>query len=65
MIYDVRAALGHLYRSLKAGGVLLVTAHGISSSKIARPRASIPGEVLAPYHTDMRSLYPNSFWRSD
>jgi SAM-dependent methyltransferase len=34
MIYDVRAALGHLYRILRPCGVLLVTCHGIS--KIAR-----------------------------
>ena len=34
MIYDVRAALHHLYRILKPGGVLLVTSHGIS--KIGR-----------------------------
>ena len=30
MIYDVRAALGHLYRILKPGGVLLASSHGIS-----------------------------------
>ena len=30
MIYDVRAALGHLVRILKPGGVLLITTHGIS-----------------------------------
>jgi ubiquinone/menaquinone biosynthesis C-methylase UbiE len=29
-IYDVRAALRHLYRILKPGGVLLATFHGIS-----------------------------------
>jgi SAM-dependent methyltransferase len=34
MIWDVRAALQHLYRILKPGGVLLVTSHGIS--RIAR-----------------------------
>ncbi len=34
MIYDVRAALKHLYRILKPGGVLLATAHG--TSKICR-----------------------------
>jgi SAM-dependent methyltransferase len=34
MIYDVRAALRHLYRILKPGGVLLATSHGIS--RIAR-----------------------------
>jgi SAM-dependent methyltransferase len=34
MIYDMRAALRHLYRILKPGGVLLVTSHGIS--KIGR-----------------------------
>jgi SAM-dependent methyltransferase len=34
MIYDVSAALNHLYRILKPGGVLLVTSHGIS--KIGR-----------------------------
>jgi SAM-dependent methyltransferase len=34
MIYDFRAALGHLYRILNPGGVLLMTCHGIS--KIAR-----------------------------
>jgi SAM-dependent methyltransferase len=28
MIYDVRAAVSHLYRMLKPGGVLLVTTHG-------------------------------------
>jgi len=30
MIYDMRAALKHLHRILKPGGVLLVTSHGIS-----------------------------------
>ena len=30
MIYDVRAALRHLERILKPGGVLLITTHGIS-----------------------------------
>ena len=34
MIYEVRAALHHLYRTLKPGGVLLATSHGIS--KIGR-----------------------------
>lgn len=34
MIYDMRAALAHLYRILKPGGVLLLTSHGIS--KIGR-----------------------------
>lgn len=34
MIYDMRAALGHLYRILRPGGVLLLTSHGIS--KIGR-----------------------------
>jgi ubiquinone/menaquinone biosynthesis C-methylase UbiE len=34
MIYDMRAALKHLYRILKPGGVLLLTSHGIS--KIGR-----------------------------
>ena len=30
MIYDVRAAVSHLHRMLKPGGVLLVTTHGTS-----------------------------------
>jgi SAM-dependent methyltransferase len=30
MIYDMRAALKHLHRILKPGGVLLLTSHGIS-----------------------------------
>lgn len=34
MIYDVRAALRHIYRILKPGGVLLATSHGIT--KIGR-----------------------------
>ncbi len=34
MIYDTRAALGHLHRILKPGGTLLATASGIS--KVAR-----------------------------
>lgn len=34
MMYDMRAALGHLHRMLKPGGVLLMTSHGIS--KIGR-----------------------------
>jgi SAM-dependent methyltransferase len=34
MIYDMKAALGHLHRILKPGGVLLLTSHGIS--KIGR-----------------------------
>jgi SAM-dependent methyltransferase len=34
MIYDMRAALKHLYRILKPGGVLLLTSHG--TSKVGR-----------------------------
>ena len=34
MIYDLKAALRHVYRILKPGGVLLLTSHGIS--KIGR-----------------------------
>jgi hypothetical protein len=34
MIYDMKAALRHLYRILRPGGVLLLTSHGIS--KIGR-----------------------------
>ena len=34
MIYDMKAALSHLHRILKPGGVLLMTSHGIS--KIGR-----------------------------
>ncbi|HEX7476746.1 MAG TPA: methyltransferase domain-containing protein [Polyangiales bacterium] len=34
MIYDMKAALGHIHRILKPGGVLLLTSHGIS--KIGR-----------------------------
>jgi SAM-dependent methyltransferase len=30
MIYDMRAALGHVHRILKTGGVLLLTTHGTS-----------------------------------
>ncbi|MGH7835051.1 MAG: class I SAM-dependent methyltransferase, partial [Candidatus Binatia bacterium] len=34
MIYDFRAALGHVHRILKPGGVVLMTSHG--NSKIGR-----------------------------
>jgi len=40
MIYDVRAALRHLHRIMKPGGVLLVTSHGIS--KICRREGMDP-----------------------
>ena len=35
MIYDVRAAIRHIHRILKPGGVMLVTSHGISKLDLA------------------------------
>ncbi len=43
MIYDQRAALTHLYRILKPGGVLLVNTHG--TSKLGRHEDSDPWAV--------------------
>ena len=60
MIYDVHAALGHLYRILKPGGVLLVTAHGIS--KIARREGLDPwGEYWRFTAQSGRRLFEDFF----
>ncbi len=60
MIYDVRAALRHLCRILKPGGVLLVTSHGIS--KIGR-REGIDhwGEYWRVTAQSARRLFEESF----
>ncbi len=60
MIYDMRAALYHLYRILKPGGVLLLTSHGIS--KIGR-REGIDhwGEYWRLTAQSARRLFEESF----
>ena len=60
MIYDMRAALHHLYRILKPGGVLLATSHGIS--KIGR-RGAIDhwGEYWRLTAQSARRLFEENF----
>ena len=60
MIYDIRAALQHLYRILKPGGALLVTAHGIT--KIARREGIDPwGEYWHFTTQSARHLFQEVF----
>lgn len=60
MIYDVRAALEHLHRILKPGGVLLVTANGIS--RIARREGIDPwGEYWRLTAQSARRLFHEAF----
>lgn len=60
MIYEVRAALDHLYRILKPGGVLLVTSHGIS--KIGRREGIDPwGEYWHFTTQSARRLFKEAF----
>jgi len=60
MIYDLRAALQHIYRILRPGGVLLVTCHGIS--KIARREGLDPwGEYWRLTTQSARRLFEDCF----
>lgn len=60
MIYDIRAALLHLNRILKPGGVLLVTSHGIS--KIGRREGIDPwGEYWRLTAQSARRLFQEHF----
>jgi SAM-dependent methyltransferase len=60
MIYDLRAALHHIYRILRPGGVLLVTCHGIS--KIARREGLDPwGEYWRLTAQSARRLFEEFF----
>jgi SAM-dependent methyltransferase len=56
MVFDIRAALYHLHRILKPGGVLLVTSHGIS--RISRRMGIDPwGEYWHFTAQSMRLLF--------
>ena len=60
MIYDLRAALQHIYRILRPGGVVLVTCHGIS--KIARREGLDPwGEYWRLTTQSARRLFEDCF----
>jgi SAM-dependent methyltransferase len=60
MIYDLRAALQHIYRILRPGGVVLVTCHGIS--KIARREGLDPwGEYWRLTGQSARRLFEDCF----
>jgi SAM-dependent methyltransferase len=60
MIYDIRAALVHLYRILKPQGVLLVTSHGIS--KIGRREGIDPwGEYWRLTAQSARKMFQEHF----
>jgi SAM-dependent methyltransferase len=58
-IYDVRAALGHLHRVLKPGGVLLATAAGIS--QISRYDMERWGEYWRFTTLSLRRLFEECF----
>jgi SAM-dependent methyltransferase len=60
MIYEVRAAIRHLYRMLKPGGVLLITWHGLS--KIGRHEGVDPwGEYWHLTSQAARRLFSEVF----
>ncbi len=60
MIYEARAALAELHRILRPGGVLLLTAHGIS--RIARREGVDPwGEYWRFTAQSMRRLLAEAF----
>ncbi len=60
MIYDVQAALRHLHRMLKPGGVLLATSHGIS--KISRRFGADPwGEYWRLTTQSAQRLFEEAF----
>jgi SAM-dependent methyltransferase len=60
MIYQVEAALSHLHRILKPGGVLLLTAHGIS--RIGRREGVDPwGEYWHFTSQSLRRLFDSTF----
>jgi len=59
LIYDVRAALSTLYRMLKPGGVLLLTAPGIQ--KISRGDMEIGGDYWRFTTLSMRRLFDEVF----
>ncbi len=60
MIYDTRAAIGHLVRILKPGGVLLATAHG--TSKICRRLGRDPwGEYWRFTSQSSQRLFQEAF----
>jgi SAM-dependent methyltransferase len=60
MIYQIQAALTHLHRILKPGGVLLLTAHGIS--RIARREGVDPwGEYWHFTSQALRRLFNDTF----
>jgi SAM-dependent methyltransferase len=64
VIYDVRAAMRHIYRILKPGGVFLVTTQGIN--KIGRHEGVDDwGEYWRFTAQSMRRLFKETFTRAD
>jgi len=64
MIFDFQAALRHLYRILKPGGVLLLTAHG--TSKIGRREGLDPwGEYWRFTAQSMQRMFQDIFSRAN
>lgn len=59
LIYDVKAAIAVLHRSLKPGGVLLVTVPGII--KMSRPDADIYGDYWSFTSFSARRLFEEAF----
>ncbi len=60
VIYEVRSALGHLYRILKPGGVLLATGHGISQIGV-QPGEENWGEFWRFTTQSMKRLFEEFF----
>jgi len=64
MIYEVRSAIGHLFRILKRGGVVLATAHG--TSKICRRFGKDPwGEYWRFTTESSQRLFQEAFQSSN
>jgi SAM-dependent methyltransferase len=59
LIYDVRSALANLHRSLRPGGVLLITVAGIS--RICRPDVDLSGDYWRFTALSLRRLLEEIF----